>query len=73
MAPNFEQLYSKIPSDAKEARWEVPVSHIDEAIAFLQERVPRAQYTVTESWSDDDTAFLKFTTGDISIKNSNIK
>ena len=70
MAVNFEELFQKIPSGAKECRWVVPANEANDAVSFLKSKVLGVQYTISESWSDDDTSIVRFTTGDRSIKNS---
>jgi len=70
MVTNFEDLFSKIPIGAKEGRWVIPMNEASEAVSFLKSKVLGIQYTISESWSDDDTAIVRFTTGDRSIKNS---
>jgi hypothetical protein len=70
MTTNFEELFSKIPQGAKEGRWFVPTSDAAAAIAFLKSKAPGIQYTLSESWSDDDETIIRFISGDISIKNT---
>jgi len=70
MGTNFEELFSKIPQGAKEGRWVVPINEANEAVSFLKSKVPGIQYTISESWSDDDTSIVRFILGDTSIKNS---
>ena len=60
MAPNFEVLYSKIPEGAKEARWSIPTSAVDDAIHFFKSKIPKVRYIATDSWSEDDYTNIKF-------------
>jgi hypothetical protein len=69
MTTNFEELFSKIPQGAKEGRWFVPTSDAAAAISFLKSKAPEIQYTLSESWSDDDETIIRFSSG-TSIKNT---
>jgi hypothetical protein len=69
MTTNFEELFEKIPTGAKEGRWVVPMNEANEAVSFLKSKVLGIQYSISESCSDEDSAIVRFTTCDRSIKN----
>jgi len=60
---DFNVLFNKIKPDAREAKWLVYNTEVDDALIFFREKFPNVKYITSESWSEDDMSNITFKWG----------